>query len=151
MLSTLVKCLCCVFPQSNGTVALTPATSRFNLTDMVENEGRRLRAAVGRYQNLLKQITDPSVTATLSERIREAQEQLGALERSERSRRSKTAHDNAKPSIVELPSGPTHWSLKDLLAYWRSKQCGGAAPPRSAIFTAELASLLPNIAVVDFG
>jgi hypothetical protein len=116
---------------------------------MVENEDRRLRAAVGRYQNLLRQITDPSVTASLSEMIREAQEQLGVLESSERSRRFKTAHDNAKPSIVELPSGPTHWSLKDLLAYWRSKQCGRAAPPRSAILTAELASLLPNIAVVD--
>jgi hypothetical protein len=116
---------------------------------MVENEDRRLRVALGRYQNLLRQITDPSVTATLSEMIREVSEQLRVLEGSERSRRSKTAQLSARPSIVELQSGPTHWSLKDLLAYWRSKQCGRAAPPRSAILAAEVAPLLPNLAVID--
>jgi len=54
------------------------------------------------------------------------------------------------PTIVELPSGPTHPSLKFLRAYWQAKKGDRIAPPRSAIHPEELAvALLPNLALLD--
>ena len=55
-----------------------------------------------------------------------------------------------KSSIVELPSGPTDQSLKNLQAYWASAKGDRIAPPRSAIYPEEIdIALLPNIALLD--
>jgi len=54
------------------------------------------------------------------------------------------------PTIVELPSGPTHPSLRFLRAYWQIKKGDRIAPPRSAVHPEDLAvALLPNLALLD--
>jgi hypothetical protein len=54
-----------------------------------------------------------------------------------------------QPGIVEELPEPSHKSLKALHAYWLSKKGSRIAPPRSAIKPAEIASLLPTIALID--
>lgn len=54
-----------------------------------------------------------------------------------------------QPGVVEQPSGPSHRSLKDLLAYWLAKKGDRIAPPRSAIHPEEIVTLLPYLALID--
>ena len=51
--------------------------------------------------------------------------------------------------IVEELTEPRHPSLKAVYAYWLSKKGAAPAPPRSAIRPEEIASLLPNIVLLD--
>jgi hypothetical protein len=60
-----------------------------------------------------------------------------------------TCHWAARPGIITEVSEPTHKSLKDLYAYWLSKQGVRIGPPKSAIRLEEVGLLLPNIALAD--
>ena len=55
----------------------------------------------------------------------------------------------AQPGIIKEVSEPTHKSLRDLYAYWRSKQGSRIGPPKAAIRFEEVGLLLPNIALAD--
>jgi len=78
---------------------------------------------------------------------------LGGIERlTQQNRRGRAQHSSEveKPSVIELPFGPTHQPLKDLFAYWENKRGARMAPPRSAIRPEELpTTLLPNLALID--
>jgi hypothetical protein len=78
---------------------------------------------------------------------------LGGIERlTQPNHRSGARHSlqAEKPSVIELPFGPTHQPLKDLFAYWKDKKGARIAPPQSAIRPEELpTTLLPHLALID--
>jgi hypothetical protein len=60
-----------------------------------------------------------------------------------------SSHRDPYSGFIEEISEPTHEALKDAYAYWLARRSVRIAPSRSAIRLADVATLLPNIALID--